>query len=643
MPLFLLKGRRSLPATSPEPAAAPGLHAGAPPPDAGERIGQRLREIAAGVVAPEDAFEPALRSILEASGAAAGAVCLFDQRHEMLRLAAEVGLSDEGCRRLRGVRRGDPVGWDMPLHGLLNRRVYLIDSASKNRYVPPLVDAVGSVRTVACVPLYAGATPLGSLILIAVAPRVLGERDIRMLERPLREVTKMIEAIRRRGPSLATAPGPLAPVVADIPPSAVRGEGLVDHPQAAAARGADGPEEAPSAPLAGATERERQELAAALDSAVAERDEARARLAQAESRAADSTAEAERLRARLAETEEVVRTLRDEAAERASLAARLDAALGEQNRLEEVVATARAERDGLVAVALALAAAHAAMRDALAREAAERTRLEIRDATPPAPEQPAIPRAPEPEPANDGAPASASILVLDVDAAWAEAAPSGHGVRVLAPGAGLVERLRDLVPDRVVVNLAAPGVLGALAALRAAGSPVSFWGAIAAPRAGRALALGIVEPSPRPIDPDAVAAAVGRYGGRGTRIVTVGPDAEALISLRQVLTRQGMSVSRAWDTKQAADLLAMVRPDVVLVDLELSRPGCALVADLAALDPLPAVVLVPGGEDPAEAFAATLADPHRAERALPLERVLANVLRRQWPGTPAGPGLKRKI
>ena len=46
-----------------------------------------------------------------------------------------------------------------PLHSLLNKRVYLIESAAKNRYVPPLVDDVANVRAVACVPLYDGSTP----------------------------------------------------------------------------------------------------------------------------------------------------------------------------------------------------------------------------------------------------------------------------------------------------------------------------------------------------------------------------------------------------------------------------------------------------------------------------------------------------
>ncbi|TMA37190.1 MAG: GAF domain-containing protein [Deltaproteobacteria bacterium] len=176
----------------------------------GGRLAQRLGEIAASA-APEDMLEPALRAIVSESGAAAGALCFFDSRQDLLRLAAEVGLSDEGCRQLRAVRRGAATGWDIPLHGLLNRRAYLIDSAAQNRYVPPLVEPPGSMRAVVCIPLHAGPSPLGSLILVAVAPRTFVERDIHALEAPLGVLIKMIQATRRRGGEQTSPPAAVPP------------------------------------------------------------------------------------------------------------------------------------------------------------------------------------------------------------------------------------------------------------------------------------------------------------------------------------------------------------------------------------------------------------------------------------------------
>ncbi|HEV7731752.1 MAG TPA: GAF domain-containing protein, partial [Candidatus Binatia bacterium] len=184
---------------------------------ASQKLAERLHEIAAQAPAPEDALEPALRAVLEACGATAGAICLFDQRNEMLRLAAEVGLSDEGCRQLRSVRRGGMGTWDMPLHSLLNRRAYLIESAARNRYVPPLVEPAASVRTLACVPLYAGSTPLASLILVAMIPASFSERDIRVLDQAIRELVKMIEAVRRRAPGQSSALEPDAPAPPPLP------------------------------------------------------------------------------------------------------------------------------------------------------------------------------------------------------------------------------------------------------------------------------------------------------------------------------------------------------------------------------------------------------------------------------------------
>ncbi|HYR96481.1 MAG TPA: GAF domain-containing protein, partial [Candidatus Binatus sp.] len=203
-------------ARRPPPATVGNAAAHVPPVD-GEHLSTRLGEIEAAAAGPVDALEPALRAILDASGAAAGAICLYDRRHDLLRLAAESGLSDAGCHRLRTIRRGDPDGWDMPLQGLRNRRAYLIERAAKNRYVPALVEENARVGTVACLPLYAGSTPVGSIVLVTLTPRVLAEREIDGLNQPLRALGRMIESLRRRQ---AAAVGSLAPAAASAKPPA---------------------------------------------------------------------------------------------------------------------------------------------------------------------------------------------------------------------------------------------------------------------------------------------------------------------------------------------------------------------------------------------------------------------------------------
>jgi CheY-like chemotaxis protein len=883
-------------------ASAPAAPVRPRPPAAA--LGEKLREIAAAAAAPEDALEPALQAILAASGAQAGAICLFDARHNILRLAAESGLSDDGCRTLRSVRRGDPTSWDMPLHGLLNRRAYLIESASRNRYVPRLVEHGATVRTVACIPLYGGASPVGSVVLVAVAPKSFAERDIRTLERPLRELSRLIEKARRRpvgaeparpridvttivaerdhlldevaaglaersrlAAELATKSGESERLRAAVDAAAEerlrlvaelertrreaeRGDALASSLAAAEQERARLAETLKAAALeraeqarvrtaledakaaaeqvasarqaeldtarrsstkslaatearlaehateiarlqtrlteaeanvgeararAHAGEREtarlveelraasaREQALRAEITAAAERDtgaaaddlrhalaaahaaeEARARtaadaeaaraalthaqsvIAALEEEASRAHAETERVAAvergalaeqerlaaaldetgagarqaaaRLAAAEREIAELREERSrlseregETASLAATLEGMAAERDRLREALAAVEAERDGLAADRAGEAMARARLEEALARETAERARLasalgaaqtavDALEATRTRRDADAgrvvsvatevehlvaerdrlvaerdavlaeLGGHPQEEPAPAAtvevvtvAPAGGTrsrvrqldpdqtgIVVVDGDPSWEDVGVEGAQVVVLAPEDDLAERLVTLAPRRVIANLAAPGVFGALVAARSAGAATRFWGCIATPAGDRALALGMIEPATQPLDPDAILTALAGYTTRGTRVVTAGADVDALMSLRQALTRDGMSVSMAWDGKQASDLLSVVRPEVVVVDLGLPRrDGYAIIASTAGIESLPTVVAIRAGDDAAAGFAAALSDPAHVGRALPLAELLAASLDR---------------
>jgi CheY-like chemotaxis protein len=876
-----------------------------------ETLPERLREIAAAAAVPEEALEPALRAITESTRAHAAAVCVFDSRHAILRLVAETGLSDEGCRRLRSVRRGDPTAWDMPLQGLLNRRAYLIENASRNRYVPRLVEHANAVRSIACLPLYSGPAPIGSLILIALSPRSFGVRDIRTLERGVAELASMIETVRRRGgvpddepvpapPSLRVGPEPAvaealaerdrlrAELAARLAERAVaaaevtarsgeldRLRASLDAVTAERARLAaeveharrDAQRTAGLGAALEAAERDRQRLASALEAAAAERaergrielalekarataeraavaataevdalrraaaasdgavderseelaaelgrlrtqtehaeaalareralahdhEQERARLAhelraanererrlredleaasgrvaagnedairhaletvrRAEEARAAAAAEAEAAHAALASTQEIVLALEEEAArsnaeierlaaavranggeydrleiglaetrareltattrvteltrevdglqhdnvqltavareretELAALVARLEGVAAERDRLRAAAEAAGTERDRLRAEAEGATAARTGVDETLARERAERGRLtaalstaqaalgeleaslsrreaEVRDQ---ATEIERLrdelarvrsdgkPAAPPVEPvvlvrepvrvvtvgtsppararARDVEPGQSVVAVLDVDEAWGRVRIDGHQVVVLTPGEEVVDEIAGLVPARIVANLAIPGALGTLAALRRGGAAARFWGCIADAESDRALPLGMVEPTTAPLDPDAIVELLGRYAVRGTRVVTAGADVDGLMSLRQALARRGMSVSMAWDAKQASDLLVVVRPEVVVVDLALPRrDGYAVLARLGTVDPVPSAVVVTGTEDPAPGFAAALNDPANAGRAVPLSQLVEAVVAR---------------
>jgi CheY-like chemotaxis protein len=892
-------------------ASPGGDESAARPAPPAETLPERLREIAAAAAVPEDALEPALRAISETSRAHAAAVCVFDSRHAILRLVAEVGLTDEGCRRLRSVRRGDPSAWDMPLQGLLNRRAYLIENASRNRYVPRLVEHASAVRSIACLPLYSGPAPIGSLILIALSPRSFGERDIRLLERGVAELASMIEAVRRRGgvpddepasapPSLRVGPEPAvaemlaerdrlrAELAARLAERAVAAAevtartGELDRLRAALEAATaertrlaadleharrDAERAAGVAAALEAAERDRQRLAAALEAAAAERaergrielaleqarataeraaaaataelealrraavatdgavderseelaaelgslrartehaeaalareralahdhEQERARLThelraanererrlrddleaasgraaagnedavrhaletvrRAEEARAAAAAEAEAAHTALASTQEIVLALEDEAAranaeierlaaavranggeydrleiglaetrarelaattrvteltrevdalqqenvhltaiareretELAALVARLEGVAAERDRLRATAETAVTERDRLRAAADSASAARTGVDEALARERGERARLnaalstaqaalgeleaslsrreaEVKDQAAEierlrdelarvrtdvkpmvAPVEP-VPHVREPvrvvtvgtpaparTRARDVEPGQSVVAVLDVDEAWSRVRVEGHQVVVLTPGEEVVDEIAGLVPARIVANLAIPGALGTLAALRRGGAAARFWGCIADAESDRALPLGMIDPTTSPLDPDAIVEMLGRYAVRGTRVVTAGADVDGLMSLRQALARRGMSVSMAWDAKQASDLLVVVRPEVVVVDLALPRrDGYAVLARLGTVDPIPSAVVVAGTEDPAPGFAAALNDPGNAGRAVPLSQLLEAVVAR---------------
>jgi len=211
--------------------------------------------------------------------------------------------------------------------------------------------------------------------------------------------------------------------------------------------------------------------------------------------------------------------------------------------------------------------------------------------------------------------------VIDVDACWMQA--RGTDVSILAPDAPPPVT----PPERIIVNLAAPGALGAFATLRAAGIAAPAFGCIAIAGQARGLLVGRLELASRPIDPDALLSSLQGTFVRGTRVVTAGADVDGLISLRQALARLGVSVSMAWDAKQAGDLLAMVHPEVAIIDLDLPpKDGCALVARLGLVQPAPLTVVIPKESDTAAGFAAALAHPEVGRMLVPAQELLARVL-----------------
>jgi CheY-like chemotaxis protein len=220
------------------------------------------------------------------------------------------------------------------------------------------------------------------------------------------------------------------------------------------------------------------------------------------------------------------------------------------------------------------------------------------------------------------------IAVVDDPATWKDIKLHGVETVLLSPTDDIAARLAETSADRVLVNLAARGAFDAALGARVAGVTIPFCGCLIPPGLTRGLALGFFEVARAPLDPDEITAVLAPFAQRGTRVLTAGADADAFISLRQALSRQGMSVSMAWDGKQASDLLQMVRPEIVILDLDIPpRSGLALIVELTGMPTMPVLVLLPGRQDLAKRTAAELGDSGLASRLLPPDRLLEEVRR----------------
>ncbi len=431
---------------------------------------------------------------------------------------------------------------------------------------------------------------------------------------------------------------------------------------------------------------ERDRLAAALEGTAAAKahledalkhalETARAREQEAAALVQETRGQAWTTALRLAETEVTVRALADEhAAEVAALSARTEALASDTERLREAASAAETERDHLAAELAgtrgaherleqslaearareqALAAGVAELEQALATRTAElegevaAAKAELaaaatarvadapRSTVPPrSAAQPSLKSAAPPPVRQSGpsqpmlrsdAPTSRLVAVLDDESAWRVVPANAAELAIVSPSEEAVTRLAGAAPGRVLANLAAPGALKALLGLRDRGASAQIYGYIAGAQGDRVLPLGRVEPAARPLAPDAIVAALAVLAPARARVVTVGADVDALLSLRQALARQGTSVSLAWDAKQAIDLLDMINPHAVVADLGAPQDASAVLTRLAASTPVPIVVLIEGANDVATALTTMLSHPEVAAKLVSREQLLAGL------------------
>ena len=127
---------------------------------------------------------------------------------------------------------------------------------------------------------------------------------------------------------------------------------------------------------------------------------------------------------------------------------------------------------------------------------------------------------------------------------------------------------RQLVAVNLLLASADPFAVVMAASSEATDGPTAFtYGA----DAEHSLVLGMVPYIPPPFDADLCVTRLLKHREGPQKVLIVCESVEVSTELRGVLGRFGSTVSMAFSARQAAELVPLVEPDIVLVDLDLPR------------------------------------------------------------------------
>jgi hypothetical protein len=155
----------------------------------------------------------ALMAVLEALRLRYGALLRYDSESQSLTMVAQQGLSEGAIDAMRIIRRGVSGVWDMPLHAVLQRRVYIFDKPKENPFVPTLLASSdqGALTNAAVVPLFAAGSATGAILLVGSGKRTIHETDILALREPAKNL-----GVALRLPAKAAARAPFVQPIALI-------------------------------------------------------------------------------------------------------------------------------------------------------------------------------------------------------------------------------------------------------------------------------------------------------------------------------------------------------------------------------------------------------------------------------------------
>ncbi len=165
------RARRSDSSEPPAPAGLAGL-------------GNRFVELLGRRLSRRSFAAETARLIAAAVRVRAVAILGYDRRRDRLVLLAENGLPPEGRLVLGG---GADCTWDIPMRGLRNRRIAVVEAAHQNPFVPPsLVELSSNGLCIASVPLYYDYEPVGVVLLFAAGSRAFPDAHLQTLSQALR-------------------------------------------------------------------------------------------------------------------------------------------------------------------------------------------------------------------------------------------------------------------------------------------------------------------------------------------------------------------------------------------------------------------------------------------------------------------------
>ena len=556
------------PAPDPNVSATPSAALDGPALAAVIRIVElQLRQVPLDTLTAE--VLPAMLAVFDAP---AGALLLYRREDATLTLAAARGLAVTGAEALDVLRRGDERKSEMPLRALADRKIYVVDRPQDDVFTRKLTGPAErrSLSAVAAVPLYRWQLPVGVMLVIgeqaSLASDALLAPSFAYSVLAL-ALSTMLWARDDRGATPLPASDVAPPPLICVP--------WVDHRHETSSELARLEAER-DAGIAAVRAEGRVPLEAGIAAA---REESRSTIEVMlqELRAAVSGMEAER---------------RATAHERAALRDRLASFEQEHDRLAEQLASAERDRELFTSrvesleqeLTRRLEASLAAAPARLPIAAAEPERI-ASTAPSPVDTTPTFRTTPPATPATP-------VAALTPARSTAPSAPGESPIerRVLEVDPTLRDRIQTALATTIpsgrgsvaVVNLFGCDATRLAEMTAAADAGMVVVGYASDPTRGSRI-LGPLRCFVAPPNAAETSAAVEGAARGNRRTITLSEDIDAFMVAKTALTKAGHSVSMACDEKQALDLLSILRPDTVLVDVR--GAGQPAVEFLDALGP----------------------------------------------------------